>query len=111
MIVSGSEEREAITMSDTKNGTRVPPPKIGDKVRVKPGVSDPDFPDMPLGGWSGTVTEIFEQDGRIACTLKLDERTLKSIHPSLPAGELGMRALDTRPQDHRLQRFSRGTRQ
>jgi hypothetical protein len=32
--------------------------KSGDKVRVKHGVRDPDFPDIPLGGWSGTVKEV-----------------------------------------------------
>ena len=32
--------------------------QLGDKVRVKPGISDVLFPDMPLGGWSGSVTEI-----------------------------------------------------
>jgi hypothetical protein len=37
---------------------------VGDKVRVRSGVSDPDFPDMPLGGWTGTVTEIIEHKGR-----------------------------------------------
>ena len=55
--------------------------KVGDKVRVKPGVSGPDFPDMPLGGWSGTVTEIIEHEGRINCVFRLDERTLASLHP------------------------------
>ncbi len=37
--------------------------QVGDRVRVKPGVSDPDFPDMPLGGWSGIVTEVIEHEG------------------------------------------------
>jgi hypothetical protein len=55
--------------------------KVGDKVRVKSGVSDPDFPDMPLGGWTGTVTEIIEHDGQINCVFKLDDRTLKNLHP------------------------------
>ncbi len=55
--------------------------KLSDKVRVKPGVSDPDFPDMPLGGWSGTVTEIIEHEGLINCVFKLDDRTLANIHP------------------------------
>jgi hypothetical protein len=55
--------------------------KVGDKVRVKRGVNDPDFPDMPLGGWSGTVTEIIEHEGQINCVFKLDERTLASLHP------------------------------
>ena len=55
--------------------------KVGDKVRVRPGVSDPDFHDMPLGGWSGTVTEIIEHEGRINCVFRLDERTLASLNP------------------------------
>ncbi len=59
----------------------VPRFKVGDKVRVKPGVSDPDFPDMPLGGWSGTVSEVIQREGEIHCVFKLDERTLASLHP------------------------------
>jgi hypothetical protein len=56
--------------------------QVGNKVRVKYGVIDPDFPDMPLGGWSGTITEMIEQEGRqINCVFKLDDRTLESIHP------------------------------
>jgi Calcium binding len=68
-------------MSHTKNKSGSPRFKVGDKVRVKPGISDPDFPDMPLGGWSGTVTEIIEHKGQINCVFELDERTLASIHP------------------------------
>jgi len=37
--------------------------KIGDKVRAKYGVIDLNFPDFPLGGCSGTVTEIVRQKG------------------------------------------------
>src|SRR4051794_10670618 len=55
--------------------------KVGDKVRVKPGVNDPDFPDMPLGGWSGTVTEVVEHEGQVNCVFKLDERTVAGLHP------------------------------
>ena len=32
--------------------------KIGDKVRVKPGVIDPTYPDIPLGGWKGVVVKV-----------------------------------------------------
>jgi hypothetical protein len=28
---------------------------VADSVRVKSGVTDPDYPDIPLGGWRGTV--------------------------------------------------------
>ena len=68
-------------MSRAKKGSAIPRFKVGDKVRVKSGVSDPDFPDMPLGGWTGTITEIIEHKGQINCVFKLDDRTLKSLHP------------------------------
>jgi hypothetical protein len=68
-------------MAHHKSGSVTPRFKVGDKVRVKPGVNDPDFPDMPLGGWTGTVTEIIEHEGQINCVFKLDERTLASLHP------------------------------
>jgi len=36
--------------------SRVPPRfEPGSKVRVKHGVRAPDFPDIPPGGWAGTV--------------------------------------------------------
>lgn len=68
-------------MSHTIEGSAIPLFKVGDKVRVKSGVNDPDFPDMPLGGWTGTVTEIIEHKGRFDCVFKLDDRTLKNVHP------------------------------
>jgi hypothetical protein len=68
-------------MTRTDKGSVVPRFKVGDKVRVKPGVNDPDFPDMPLGGWAGTVTEVIEHEGRVNCVFRLDERTLASLHP------------------------------
>jgi SAM-dependent methyltransferase len=68
-------------MSHTKNKSDSPRFQVGDKVRVKYGVIDPDFADMPLGGWTGTITEIIEQKGQIDCVLRLDDRTLKSLHP------------------------------
>ena len=68
-------------MSRRKQESAIPRFKVGDKVRVKSGVNDPDFPDIPLGGWSGTVAEITEHKGQIECVFELDERTLKSLHP------------------------------
>ena len=40
-------------MAHTKKGSVIPRFQVGDKVRVKYGVIDPDFPDIPLGGWTG----------------------------------------------------------
>src|SRR5215212_3200167 len=68
-------------MAHHKSGSATPRFKVGDKVRVRPGVKDPDFPDMTLGGWTGTVTEIIEHEGQINCVFQLDERTLASLHP------------------------------
>ena len=68
-------------MSHTKNKSGSPRFQVGNKVRVKYGVIVPDFPDIPLGGWTGTVTEITKHEGQINCVFKLDDRTLASIHP------------------------------
>jgi hypothetical protein len=63
-------------MSHTRNKSGSTRFQVGNKIRVKPGVSGPNFPDMPLGGWSGTITEIIEREGQIDYVLKLDDRTL-----------------------------------
>ena len=34
--------------------------KVGDRVRVRRGVADVEYPDLPLGGWAGTVAEIHD---------------------------------------------------
>ena len=52
--------------------------KVGDKVRVKRGFMDVDYPDLPLGGWAGTITEV---QGRDAFTVLWSKETLGAIHP------------------------------
>ncbi|MCH7685624.1 MAG: hypothetical protein IH899_02905 [Planctomycetes bacterium] len=52
--------------------------KTGDKVRVRQGVMDTDYPDMPLGGWAGTIVEVHD-DGMY--TIRWSKETLASIHP------------------------------
>lgn len=32
--------------------------KIGDRIRVKRGVMDANYPDIPLGGWAGKIAEV-----------------------------------------------------
>ena len=59
------------------------PPKfnVGDRVRVKYGVADPDFSDIPLGGWAGTITEV-DRRGRMPLFLvEWDQYTLDHMHP------------------------------
>jgi hypothetical protein len=66
-------------MSKTKSSPQF---SVSDAVRVKPGVTDPDFPDIPFGGWAGTIAEIEDDKPRTYLYLiQLNERTLKSIHP------------------------------
>src|SRR5215218_531721 len=98
-------------MAHAKKGSVDPRFRVGDEVRVKPGVSDPDFPDMPLGGWTGTVTEIIEHEGQVNCVFELDERTLASLHPTfkrrseidgLDIGFMGVSQEDIEPDDGTL---------
>ncbi len=51
--------------------------RVGDQVRVQYGVADPDYPDLPLGGWAGTVNEVQEDE----CTIVLNRFTLDHMHP------------------------------
>jgi hypothetical protein len=52
--------------------------KIGDRVRVRRGVRDEDHPDMPLGGWAGTICEIHK---RGVYSVRWSRETLANIHP------------------------------
>lgn len=52
--------------------------KVGDRVRVKQGIRDTDYPDMPLSGWAGTISEV-HKDGMI--TIRWTRETLAAIHP------------------------------
>jgi hypothetical protein len=53
----------------------------GEKVRVKHGVRDPDFPDIPLGGWAGTVKEVHQAEGETTLLVAWNRATLKGMHP------------------------------
>lgn len=53
---------------------------VDEKVHVKPGTIDPDFPDVPLGGWSGTIIEIGRRQPR-TYLMKLSQETIRSVHP------------------------------
>ncbi len=51
---------------------------LGDQVRVKRGVRDVGYPDMPLGGWAGTVIEVRGSD---TFSIQWNSETLAAIHP------------------------------
>ncbi len=58
--------------------TKQPLPKLaaGSEVRVKKGVTAPNRPDMPIGGWHGKVYEV---SGTI-CLVHWSKATLETIH-------------------------------
>jgi hypothetical protein len=68
-----------------KNRELVPatPPKFtsGTPVRVKAGVPDPDYPDIPLGGWAGVVREIDTDSRPPLYEVEWTPATLERIHP------------------------------
>jgi hypothetical protein len=43
---------------------------VGSRVRVRRGVRDPDHPDIPLGGWAGTVRETDSSGGERLCLVE-----------------------------------------
>ncbi len=52
--------------------------KVGDKVRVKRGVKDEEYPDIPIGGWAGTVVK---SDKHGMYEIRWSQETLDRIHP------------------------------
>src|SRR5687767_11675627 len=66
-----------------RNAERSVPPRFEDgaKVRVRHGVRAPDFPDIPLGGWTGTITGIEQGEGQVVYEIEWDTKTLGGMHP------------------------------
>jgi hypothetical protein len=54
---------------------------VGAQVRVKPGTTDPDFPDIPLGGWAGTISEVDERSNPPTYLIEWTKHTLDHLHP------------------------------
>ncbi|MDD4787536.1 MAG: calcium-binding protein [Pirellulales bacterium] len=52
--------------------------KVGDRVRVKRGIRDTEYPDMPLGGWAGIISAS-DKDGMF--TVRWSREILAAIHP------------------------------
>jgi hypothetical protein len=68
-------------MPRSKKPKTAPRLRVGDKVRVKYGVADPDFEDSPLGGWAGTIKEVEQASGETTYLIAWDRATLRSMHP------------------------------
>ena len=68
-------------MTSPSKPTTSPRFEPGAKVRVKYGVTVPDFEDIPLGGWTGTIERVEQMDDQITYEITWDERTLAGMHP------------------------------
>jgi hypothetical protein len=68
-------------MARTKSGSNDSRFKAAAKVRVKHGVRDPDFADVPLGGWAGIVKQVERTKGETTYLIAWDRATLKGMHP------------------------------
>src|SRR3954447_772295 len=68
-------------MASTQDGSSSPRFEPGTEVRVKHDARDPDFPDIPLGGWTGTIRGIEQANDQIDYEIEWDRRTLDAMHP------------------------------
>ena len=41
----------------------------------------PDFHDIPLGGWTGTIDMVEQVEDLISYEIEWDKKTLKAMHP------------------------------
>ncbi len=60
-------------MTDTKKNCKW---KVGLQIRVRTGVQDPDYPDLTIGGWTGTISE-FEKGNTKAILVRWSDQTLE----------------------------------
>ncbi len=67
-------------MSEAKKSATPARFALGDAVRVRSGVTDPDFADIPLGGWVGKITEV-EEGHPPLYLIRWNQDTLKNMHP------------------------------
>src|SRR3954469_5591094 len=65
-----------------RNSPESTPPRFqpGDRARVRYGVMDPNCPDIPLGGWAGTIGESEQGEGEAVYLIEWDRRTLDCMH-------------------------------
>ncbi len=59
------------------------PPRFaaGALVRVRPGTADPDFGDVPLGGWAGVIREVDQRSSPPLYLIAWNKHTLDNMHP------------------------------
>jgi hypothetical protein len=78
--MTDSEARSTQPVNDAEHQR---PLRRGDIVHVKAGSAHPVYPDLPMGGWSGTVERIVrhKRDGRRRCWIRFFDSTTARLHP------------------------------
>jgi hypothetical protein len=51
----------------------------GMKVKVREGVMSPEFPEISIGGWSGTVCEVTGKASPTSCVIEWDADTVSKM--------------------------------
>lgn len=64
---------------------KTPKPAAGLTVQVQPGVNMPEFDDLPIGGWTGTVLETSGAGAKMKVILEWDNETAARIPDSYKA--------------------------
>jgi hypothetical protein len=54
---------------------------VGAQVRMKHGTTDPDFADIPLDGWAGTIRDVDQRSDTPTYLIDWDRHTLDHMHP------------------------------
>lgn len=53
----------------------------GSRIRVKPGIQSPEFPEISLAGWTGTVAETSGKPPEQKLIIEWDSQTLAAMPP------------------------------
>ena len=51
----------------------------GTRVKVREGINSPEFPDVSLAGWTGTVNEVSGKPPSVSCVIEWDDATVKGM--------------------------------
>lgn len=57
----------------------------GTRIRVRPGVTSPEFPEVSLAGWTGTVIEATGKPPAVKVIIEWDATTLGQMPPDYVA--------------------------
>src|SRR5438128_391058 len=82
--LTGSDPGGSVMSSKNKKEKKPrTPPRFanGAQVRVKPGITDPDFADIPLGGWAGMIREVDQRSAPPTYLIEWNRHTLDHMHP------------------------------